>query len=36
MNEAEGVVTFLIELITGVLDKDLVVEFYTEDGSAEG
>ena len=36
VNEAEGVVTFRIELITGVLDKDLVVEFFTEDGSAEG
>ena len=28
--------TFMIELITGVLDKDIVVEFFTEDGSAEG
>ena len=36
VHEAEGVVTFMIELITRVLDKYIVVEFFTEDGSAEG
>ena len=35
-NEEDGVVSFRVELLGGVLANDVMVEFYTESGSAEG
>ena len=35
-NEVDGFITFRMELLIGVLVEDVVVEFYTESGSAEG
>ena len=35
-NEEDGVVSFRVELMGGVLANDVVVEFYTESGSAGG
>ncbi len=38
INEGEGEVNFMIEVISGVISADLEVEleFYTESGSAQG
>ena len=35
-NEGDGFVAFMVELMGGVLANDVMVEFYTESGSAEG
>ena len=36
VNESEGLVVFNVQLISGILSREIVIEFFSEDGSAEG
>lgn len=36
VDEDEGVVEFMIRLISGTISKNVEIEFFTNDSSAEG
>jgi hypothetical protein len=36
VDESDGSVNFTVAVLSGELTFDIVVEFFTEDGSAEG